>query len=62
MNDAKRSRPERVDPKDEDGLVFWREEFGVTVTQLLDAVQAVGQDPGDIKEHLLNQGSSAGAS
>ncbi len=53
--------PERVDPADEAGLAWWREHFGVTTQQLLEAVQAVGQDPAVVQEHLLNQGASAGA-
>ncbi len=53
--------PARVDPADEATLARWREHFGVTIEQLLEAVQAVGGDPQAIREHLLNQGSSAGA-
>lgn len=53
--------PQRVDPADEEGLVYWREKFGVTLSQLLDAVKAVGNDPDDIQEHFLTEGSSAGA-
>jgi Protein of unknown function (DUF3606) len=54
--------PNRVDPADDDNVAFWCERFGVTVTQVLKAVLAVGQDPAAVKEHFLNQGSSAGAS
>ena len=53
--------PARVDPDDEAGLRYWRAHFGVTVEQLLEAVQAVGGAPQAVREHLLNQGSSAGA-
>lgn len=39
----------------------WCEYFGVTIEQLTEAVQAVGHEPGAVREHLLRQGGSAGA-
>jgi hypothetical protein len=39
----------------------WCKEFGVTEAQLAEAVQAVGGDAAAVREHLLNQGASAGA-
>jgi hypothetical protein len=39
----------------------WCKEFGVTETQLAEAVQAAGADAAAVREHLLNQGASAGA-
>jgi Rieske Fe-S protein len=53
--------PDRVDPDDQQGLDRWCEHFGCTVQQLQEAVQAVGSDPAAVREHLLQQGSSAGA-
>lgn len=40
----------------------WVDYFGVTATQLEEAVKAAGNNAQDVKQHLLNQGSSAGAS
>jgi hypothetical protein len=62
MVDQTQAMHQRVGPTDDESLVFWRQEFGVTISQLLEAVQAVGEDPQDVREHFLNQGSSAGAS
>ncbi len=53
---------DRVDPEDANLLAAWAEVFGATAQQLEEAVQAVGESPEAVKEHLLNQGSSAGAS
>lgn len=50
-----------VDPADEATLARWLQHFGCTREQLEEAVQAVGGDPGRVREHLLNQGGSAGA-
>ncbi len=55
------TRPSQVDLDDEAGLDFWIERFGVTEQQLAEAVLAVGKNPDAVKEHLLNQGGSAGA-
>ncbi len=54
--------PQRVDPSDMDVLNYWGKEFGVTFEQLLEAVKAVGEQPEEVREHFLKQGSSAGAS
>lgn len=61
-NDSSRTAPARVDLQDEKGLQYWRGQFGVTLEQLIESVQAVGSNPDAVREHLLNQGSSAGAS
>ena len=54
--------PEWVDLSDPDNIAFWRERLGVTIEQLQEAVRAVGNKPQAVREHLLNQGASAGAS
>jgi len=48
-------------PEDSAGMAYWREHFGVTTEQLLEAINAVGSDPREVREHLLTQGGSAGA-
>ncbi len=53
--------PACVDLADAAGMAHWLDHFGVTQQQLEEAVQAVGGDPARVREHLLNQGSSAGA-
>jgi hypothetical protein len=55
------SMPDKVDVADERALTVWREHFGATTEQLAEAVRAVGTDPSKVREHLLNQGGSAGA-
>ncbi len=61
--DAQRvaAAPATVDPDDAAGLEHWSEHFGATVEQLVEAVLAVGGEPAAVREHLLNQGASAGA-
>ncbi|MEO7852565.1 MAG: DUF3606 domain-containing protein [Rubrivivax sp.] len=54
------SPSDRIDPADEASVQRWREHFGVTAAQLEEAVQAVGDDPVTVREHLLNQGASSG--
>lgn len=54
--------PTQVDPADPSNLTHWRDEFGVTIEQLIEAVKAVGGRPQAVREHFLNSGSSAGAS
>ncbi|MES2886622.1 MAG: DUF3606 domain-containing protein [Pseudomonadota bacterium] len=54
--------PAQVDPTDPSNLAHWRDEFGVTLEQLTEAVEAVGGDPEAIRQHFLDTGSSAGAS
>jgi hypothetical protein len=49
-----------VDLNDPSNLEYWREHFGVTTQQLEEAVAAVGGEPPAVREHLLNQGGSAG--
>ena len=51
-----------IDLSDEQGVTDWCEHFGVTRTQLAEAVQAAGNRSQAVREHLLNQGASAGAS
>jgi hypothetical protein len=53
------SRP--IDLSDAAAVKRWCQEFGVTEAQLAEAVQAVGGDAATVREHLLNQGASAGA-
>lgn len=53
--------PARVDLHDPQVTKYWREHFGATVQQLEEAVAAAGDDPAAVREHLLNQGGSAGA-
>ena len=56
------SPPDWVDLSGPDNVAFWRDRLGVTIEQLQEAVQAVGRNPEAVREHLLNQGASAGAS
>ena len=51
-----------IDLNDEQNVTAWCEHFGVTRTQLIEAVRAAGVDGDAVREHLLNQGASAGAS
>ncbi|WP_198321184.1 DUF3606 domain-containing protein [Azohydromonas aeria] len=51
-----------VDISDDNNCSRWAEYFGVTPVQIEEAVKAAGTDPKAVQEHLLNQGSSAGAS
>ncbi len=50
-----------IDLADEACVQRWIEHFGITQTQLEDAVQAAGSRPGDVERHLLDSGASAGA-
>jgi len=52
---------ERIDLADDAAVKHWCEHFGVTVEQLAEAVKAAGNEPTAIREHLLQQGASAGA-
>lgn len=57
------TRPgDTIDPNDEAAMRQWVDYFGVTISQLEDAVRAAGNNAEDVKRHLLEQGSSAGAS
>lgn len=52
-----------IDPIDFDNaqqVDIWLEHFGITISQLHEAVDAVGGDPQAVTEHLLHQGGSAG--
>jgi len=51
---------ESINLNDEDAVTQWCEHFGVTRLQLEEAVQSAGNDPSRVREHLLNQGASAG--
>ena len=51
-----------IDLDDEQGVTHWCEHFGITRTQLAEAVLAAGAHSDAVREHLLNQGASAGAS
>jgi Protein of unknown function (DUF3606) len=52
---------DRIDLDDDADVHRWCDHFGVTRSQLEEAVQAAGNVPADVTEHLLNQGASAGA-
>lgn len=54
--------PDPIDPADAVGAARWCEVLGITTAQLAEAVLAVGGDAMAVREHLLNQGASAGAS
>jgi hypothetical protein len=57
------NRPgDSIDLNDDAAVRRWVDYFGVTITQLQEAVKAAGNDAEAVKQHLLNQGSSAGAS
>lgn len=57
------TRPgDSIDLNDEAAMRRWVDYFGVTLSQLEDAVRAAGNDAEAVKRHLLEQGSSAGAS
>jgi hypothetical protein len=60
MNAVPGLPPTRIDIDDDDGMRYWCDHFGATVQQLMEAVKAVGDDPGAVRDHLLNQGASAG--
>lgn len=51
-----------IDLDDEQGVTRWCEHFGITRPQLAEAVLAAGAHSDAVREHLLNQGASAGAS
>lgn len=53
--------PTTVDTDDPGIVKYWCEVFGITLEQLQEAVLAAGTDPAAVREHLLKQGSSAGA-
>ncbi len=55
------TEPTTVDVEDQASLRYWCDRFGVTVDQLQESVLAAGDDPQAVQEHLLQQGSSAGA-
>ena len=52
---------ERIDLDDAGAAEARCQHFGITRVQLEEAVQAVGDEPAAVREHLLNQGASAGA-
>lgn len=62
MSPAPTADDERIDLHDEDSLQRWMQHFGVTQSQLEEAVLAAGDRVRDVDEHLRNQGASAGAS
>ncbi|URI08313.1 DUF3606 domain-containing protein [Aquincola tertiaricarbonis] len=53
--------PTTVDTDDPGNVTYWCELFGVTLEQLQEAVLAAGTDPAAVRQHFLQQGSSAGA-
>lgn len=50
-----------IDVSDDASLRRWAEHFGVTPSQIEQAVQAAGPQVRDVQRHLLDQGASAGA-
>jgi hypothetical protein len=52
---------ESIDIADEACVQRWIEHFGITQTQLEDAVRAAGPRPDAVERHLLESGASAGA-
>jgi hypothetical protein len=61
MNGPQSPAPSQVDPTDQANAGYWAAHFGVTVEQIEEAVAAAGPQPDKVREHLLNQGGSAGA-
>lgn len=53
--------PTSVDTDDPGVVRYWCEALGVTIEQLQEAVLAAGTDPAAVRQHFLQQGSSAGA-
>lgn len=53
---------QQIDIQDEHSMAYWQDEFGITASQLEDAVRAAGTDPQAVRQHLLDSGASAGAS
>lgn len=60
-DDSRPPLPDRVDSGDPANVAQWCETFGITASQFEEAVAAAGTDPAALREHLLNQGASAGA-
>lgn len=54
------SKADAIDLADPASVQRWMDHFGVTRSQLEEAVQAAGTDPAVVREHLLNQGASSG--
>ncbi|NML17273.1 DUF3606 domain-containing protein [Azohydromonas caseinilytica] len=51
-----------IDLNDDAAVGRWIDYFGITRTQLEEAVKSAGTDPQAVQQHLLNQGASSGAS
>lgn len=58
----RQSQQQTIDTNDERDVKRWMDEFGATQEQILEAVNAVGNDVAKVRDHLLHQGASAGAS
>lgn len=60
-----RTTPEKasgpIDIGNREAMARWCDHFGATAEQIEEAVKAVGDAPDAVREHLLNQGGSAGA-
>lgn len=50
-----------IDLSDPASIRWWCQHFGIIEQQLDEAIKAVGPEPAAVREHLLNQGASAGA-
>ena len=59
-NDVASPRRGSIDLSDDQAVTAWCEHFGITASQLEEAVLAVGRDSHAVREHLLNQGASSG--
>lgn len=62
MTEHQPSPDERIDLSDDAQARRWMDHFGVTLTQLEEAVQAAGDRVADVEALLRDQGASAGAS
>lgn len=62
MNEHTHSPDERIDLSDDANARRWMDHFGVTLSQLEEAIQAAGTRVADIEAVLRDQGASAGAS
>lgn len=61
MSEINSDAQAHIDLSDPASIRRWCQHFGVTEQQLDEAIKAVGPEPAAVREHLLNQGASAGA-
>jgi 2-hydroxychromene-2-carboxylate isomerase len=60
LKKTKAAWADHIDLSDPASIQRWCEHFGITEQQLDEAIKAVGPEPAAVREHLLNQGASAG--